>query len=317
MNGLNHILEKCMVILTPMGVVLGLILGHRVAWMKPLVSYLFGILTFSSALSISLKDFFNTMKRPKFMVVYWIGSLILMPLFSVGMAYLFFKGNAGIISGYALLRAIPTAVVGTIWASVFSGNMGIALSILIIDTLIAPIMTPFILKLLIGSSIQINSSGMMKSLIFMVVLPSIAGMLINQLSKGKVTENIAPCLKPISKIFLLIVIMINTSQVAERLIAEASISYVYMAFVSLAVAAFGYVVGYLFSRLFHFDRKDSVSITFATAMRNVSAALVLAIDYLPPEGALPVIFGILFQQSTSAIAGNILFKKKDEKELNK
>lgn len=121
--------------------------------MKPLVSCLFGILTFSSALSISLKNFFNTMKKPKFMVAYWVGSLFLMPLFSVGMAYLFFNDNAGIISGYALLRAILTAVVGTIWASVFSGNMGIALSILIIDTLIAPFMTPFIIKLLIGSSI--------------------------------------------------------------------------------------------------------------------------------------------------------------------
>ena len=47
-------------------------------------------------------------------------------------------------------------------------------------------------------------------------------------------------------------------------------------------------------------------------MRNVSAALVLAIDYLPPDGALPVIFGILFQQSASAIAGGILFKKRAE-----
>ncbi len=158
---------------------------------------------------------------------------------------------------------------------------------------------------------------MMTSLLFMVVLPSITGMLINQLSKGKVTENVAPCLKPISKIFLLMVIMINTSQVAERLIAEASIKYLYMAFVSLAIAAFGYIVGYLFSRIFHFDRKDSVSITFATAMRNVSVALVLAINYLPPKGAPPVIFGILFQQSTSAIAGNIIFKKKDEEELSK
>ena len=45
---------------------------------------------------------------------------------------------------------------------------------------------------------------------------------------------------------------------------------------------------------------------------NVSAALVLAIDYLPPDGALPVIFGILFQQSASAIAGGILFKKRAE-----
>ncbi len=190
--------------------------------------------------------------------------------------------------------------------------MGIALSILIVDTVIAPIITPFLLRLLIGSSIQIDSGGMMSSLLFMVVIPSIIGMVINQLSKGRVTENIAPCLKPVSKIFLLFVIMINTSQVAERLIADASVIYIYMAIVSLIVAASGYFAGNIFSRIFHFNRADSVSITYATAMRNVSAALVLAIDYLPPDGALPVIFGILFQQSASAIAGGILFKKRAE-----
>ena len=312
MIGANRILEKCMIFLTPLGVILGLILGHRISWMKPAVSYLFGFLTFSSALSISLNDFFNTMKRPKFMVVYWLGGLLIMPILSVGIAYLFFAGNSGIISGYALLRAIPTAVVGTVWASVFSGNMGIALSILIVDTVIAPVITPFLLKLLIGSSIQIDSWGMMTSLLFMVVIPSVAGMVINQLSRGRVTENVAPCLRPISKIFLLFVIMINTSQVAERLIANASRSYIYMAIASLLVAASGYVIGNIFTRIFHFNRDDSVSITYATAMRNVSAALVLAIDYLPPDGALPVIFGIIFQQSASAIAGNILFKKRPE-----
>ena len=61
--------------------------------------------------------------------------------------------------------------------------MGIALSILIVDTVIAPIITPFLLRLLIGSSIQIDSGGMMSSLLFMVVIPSIIGMVINQLSK--------------------------------------------------------------------------------------------------------------------------------------
>ncbi len=114
MIGVNRVLEKCMIFLTPMGVLLGLLLGHRVSWMKPLVSYLFGFLTFSSALSISLNDFFSTMKRPKFMLAYWLGSLLIMPVLSVGLAYLFFSDNSGIISGYALLRAIPTAVVGTV-----------------------------------------------------------------------------------------------------------------------------------------------------------------------------------------------------------
>jgi predicted Na+-dependent transporter len=50
--------------------------------------------------------------------------------------------------------------------------------------------------------------------------------------------------------------------------------------------------------------------TFTGGMRNISAALVLATTYFPPLAALPVILGILFQQTFVGLLGGVLFGKR-------
>ena len=55
--------------------------------------------------------------------------------------------------------------------------------------------------------------------------------------------------------------------------------------------------------------KEDVSITFAVALRNTNAALVLAIGFLPEIAALPIIFSIVIQQTLAAIMGKVIFKE--------
>ena len=63
------------------------------------------------------------------------------------------------------------------------------------------------------------------------------------------------------------------------------------------------------------QREDSVSLMYGTGMRNISAALVLAITYFKAETAIPVVFGIVFQQTLAAISGIILLPKKQETDI--
>lgn len=310
MKKINKGMEKFMPFLTPTGVIIGLILGQRIAHLKPAVNYLFAFLTFTGAISISIKDFGRTLKRPTFLLCYAIASYILMPLVAKIGATIVFPNSPNTVSGYILLRSIPSAVSGTIWATIYSGNMAICLSILILDTLIAPIMTPFLFSLHSGAAIEVDFIGMVTSLFIMVVIPSIIGMIANQYKKGAINKHVGPCLKPISKISLLFVLMINAAQVSDRIIENASMEYVAIAISSFLIAIIGFIVSFFIAKAFKLNRDDSVSVTFSVAMRNISAALVLAIDYLPPEASLPCIFGIVFQQSICAIMGNILFREK-------
>ncbi|MGH0054582.1 MAG: bile acid:sodium symporter family protein [Sphaerochaetaceae bacterium] len=307
---LNYHLERLMPILTPSGVILGLILGSLVSWMKPSVPYLFAFITFIGGLGISSKAFFGVIKKPKAILIFILGANIIMPLIAWALANLLFPGRPGIITGFILLMSIPTAITGYIWGGIYKGNGALSLTLIIVSTFLAPVLTPYTVAILAQTTVQIDTTGMMVSLLLMVVIPSIAGILINNVTKGRVTEHVAPNLKPFSKIGLFFIIVINTSQVADRLIADASWSYLPIALACALLAAIGYPLAHYLGGLAGLALEDRKSITFAISMRNISSALVLAIAYFPPETALPVIFGIVFQQTICAFMAYTLYGRK-------
>jgi len=309
LNRLNQALERFMPILTPLGVLLGLILGSRVSWMKPSVTWLFAFLTFSGALGISSSSFLKVIKKPKNIFVFFLGTNIIMPIIAWTLASLFFGSNPAVVTGYVLLLSIPTAVSGYIWSAIYKGDGALSLTLILVSTIMAPLLTPFTISFLTQSSVAIDSTSMMLSLLKMVVIPSLLGVSLNSLTKGGVTTHLTPSLKPFSKIALFFVIIINTSLVSERLIADASWAYIPIALLCAFLAASGYPIAYTLGKLAKIPHEENISITFATSMRNISAALVLSIEFFPAQTALPVIFGIVFQQTVYAFMGYFLFGK--------
>lgn len=310
---LDKRLNKMMPFITPTGVIIALFLGSIFTPLKPLVNPLFGIMTFFGAMKISAKDMVDAIKRPFFILAFVLASYIVMPLCAEIISFVFFNGNKDVGSGYNLIRAIPTAVVGSIWATIYHGNLAVSFAILMLDTALAPIMTPFLLKIFTGTTVYVDSVGMMKSLCIMVVIPFILGLVFNHFFAKPIKEKVAPVTNPLSKLILLLVVIINVSQVSNRIVENISWSYLIIAVAAVLLAAAGFPVGKLSCRIFKLQEKDTIAITFAVAMRNISAALVLAIDFLPPAAALPVIFSIVFQQTTAALMGHALFGKEPEK----
>jgi bile acid:Na+ symporter, BASS family len=303
----NKVLNDLMPVMTPLAVIIGLLLGDYVSWMKPAVNWLFGIMTFFGAMKISVKEVGDTLKKPTFLLAFALGSYIFMPLVAYAISHIFFNGNKEIISGYILLRATPTAVVSTVWTTIYCGNMAASISVLILDSFLSPVLTPFILKLYTGESIAIDSVGMMQSLLFMVLIPSFLGLVANHFFSHQIKRLWAPVTNPIAKLLIDIVIIINTSQQASSIIENASWQYLLIAFGNILMATIGFSLGFLFSRLLKLDREKTISVTFSTSMRNTSAALVLAISFLPSAASLPCIFGIIFQQCMAAIMSKLYF----------
>ncbi len=295
-----------MPILTPTGVVIGLLLGSRISWMKPAVTWLFAFITMSGAFGINPRDFFRVVSHPKPLVAFFIGSHVCMPLVAWAVATLLFRDDPAVVTGFVLLFSIPTAVVGYIWSSIYHGDGALSLSLILLDTILAPLVTPFTVKFLTHTAVQIDTTGMMLSLVWMVVLPSIVGICVNYATKGKVNDHVGPCIKPLGKVALLMVVAINVSQIAEEIL-KFDITYIPIVLVCLLLACGGFLLGKLMAKLCGLEKEQTVSVTFAIGLRNISAALVLAISFFPPHSALPVIFGIVFQQTVSALTGQRLF----------
>lgn len=306
---LNKKFEKIMAFITPTAVLIALIFGKYFVPLKPLVNILFGLMTFFGAMKISAEDMKAAFKKPLFIVAYVIASFLIMPLFAQLISKTLFSNSIIVGSGYNLVRAVPTAVVGSVWATMFNGNLAVSLAILLIDTLLAPAITPFMLKIYTGTAVQLDTFGMMKSLCFMVVIPFILGIIFNHFFKKQIKETIGPITNPISKILFFVEIIINVSQVSQRIVSEASWDYALVIVAALILSVLGFLTGHMVSIVISLQKKEDVSITFAVALRNTNAALVLAIGFLPELAALPIIFSIVIQQTLAAIMGKLLFKE--------
>ena len=306
---LNKKFEKIMAFITPTAVLIALIFGKYFVPLKPLVNILFGLMTFFGAMKISAEDMKAAFKKPLFIVAYVIASFLIMPLFAQVISKTLFSNSIIVGSGYNLVRAVPTAVVGSVWATMFNGNLAVSLAILLIDTLLAPAITPFMLKIYTGTAVQLDTFGMMKSLCFMVVIPFILGIVFNHFFKKQIKETIGPITNPISKILFFVEIIINVSQVSQRIVSEASWDYALVIVAALILSVLGFLTGHMVSIVISLQKKEDVSITFAVALRNTNAALVLAIGFLPELAALPIIFSIVIQQTLAAIMGKLLFKE--------
>lgn len=204
---------------------------------------------------------------------------------------------------------MPSAVIALMWVTIYNGSSALSLSLVIVDTVLAPFLIPLTLRVIVGSRVQINTSSMIEELLFMIALPAVAAMCLNQFSKGKVKETWPPKLAPVSKICLMFIQICNSSKAAPY-IRHMNRELLEVIFAILILAAFGYALGWIAAVLFKQDRKMTVSMMFGVGMRNISAGAVIASSYFPAEVVFPVITATLFQQVLAAVYGTLFHRIK-------
>lgn len=302
---LNHQLEKMMPLITPVGVLTGVWLGSYLSGYAYLSPWVFAFMTFAGSINSSFGDFFSVLKRPAALITCLLTLHVLMPLVAMGMGHVFFDGDALTITGFILAAAIPTGISSFVWVGIYRGNTALTLAIILLDTLLSPVVVPYTLSVLVGARVSLDIGAMMQSLFLMVVFPSVLGMFINHRSKGRVKQRWGPRLSPFSKLSMGIVVAINGSVIAPYL-RDINLRLVQIALVVLAVASLGYILGFLVARSIGWGRDNVVALTLNGGMRNISAGSVLAITYFPAPVAIPVVLGMLFQQSLAALFGYLL-----------
>lgn len=312
---LNRQLEKIMPLITPTSLVIGVLLSTYLKDFSPLIPWIFAFMTFSGSLSSNFRSLKEAFTHPMPLCIAFIILHILMPLWAWGVGHFVFRDDLLTITGLVLAMAIPTGISSFIWVSIYRGNIPFTLSIILLDTLLSPLIVPFTLSILVGSKVEMDVLSMMKGLIGMVVLPSILGMLLNQMTKGKVATDLGKHLAPFSKIGIGLVVMINGAIVSPYL-KNVDGKLIIIAITVLCIAFTGYLFSFLIGRFILKDREAVVALTFTGGMRNISAGAVLAVSYFPAPVAIPVIIGMLFQQVLASLYGLMVDRYYSKKVYN-
>ena len=320
---LNNKLERFMPILAPFGIVLGVFFPHIFINLRPYITLLFGVMTFTGALKLKTRDLIQVIKNPIPIILFFVTVHILMPLMVMLISRLVFGADADSISGFVLVYAVPTAVSGFIWVMIYRGNIALSLALLLLDTITSPLVVPATIQLLLGASVAIDTNGMIITMIYMMLIPTILGVLSNELSRGFIPRVCSPYLNPLSKICLMLVISANCSAVASQinflnsriwLIGAMSILFSVMGFCSGKITGlFAQHLGLLGKN----HKEKQVPLFFGGGLRNISSAMTLGIEFFPPAAALPAVLGIVFQQSMAAFMGRVFMGKIPEDKTGK
>lgn len=305
---LNQRLNRIMPLITPVSIIVGVLCGSILSSYTYLSPWLFAFMTFAGSISLGFRDFLKVLKKPVPLIICLFILHLAMPLIALGFGHLTFPGDAYTITGLILAAAIPTGVSSFVWVSIYKGNIALTLSIILIDTILAPFAVPGILSLLIGESVHLDAAAMMSSLFWMIVVPSLLGMLLNEWTKGGVALVWTQRLNPFSKLAMAMVVAINGSVVAPYL-ANFNLRLAGLAVVIITLASTGYLLSYCFSILLGWTEADQVAIIFNGGMRNISAGAVLAVSYFPAPVAVPVVLGMVFQQMLASLVGFLLGRR--------
>jgi BASS family bile acid:Na+ symporter len=307
MDKFNRFIEKWMPLVTPVSLLIGVLFADQLGRALFLVPYVFAFMTFSGSLKSQFRDFANVFQHPLPLLSTLSVIHIVMPLIARTVGSLLFPQNPYIITGMVLEFIVPSAVVSFMWVSIYHGNSALTLSVVLTDTLLAPFLVPLSLHLLVGSSVQMDTGSLMRELIFMIALPALLALTLNQATGGRLIKPLSHKLAPYGKIALIFVVSVNSTKVAPYIRHMTPMLFTVTG-VMLLIAASGYAVGWLAALLLRQKREVIVSMTFNSGMRNISAGAVIAAAYFPPEVMFPVMIGTLFQQILAATYAHLLVR---------
>lgn len=303
----NKFIEKWMALVTPACLLIGVLFADSLSHFLFIVPYVFAFMTFCGSVGSRFGDLKRVFQHPLPLLVSLFVIHFVIPLLANTAGTLLFPGHPYTVTGMVLEFVVPSAVVSSMWVSIYRGSAPFTLSIILLDTLFAPFLVPLSLHYFVGSNVQVNTAAMMQELALMVAVPAILAMALNQASGGTLKQTLSPKLAPFGKIALMIVVSVNSSKVAP-FIKHMNGFLVAVTGAMLGIAALGYALGWVCAVLLKRKRNLIVSMTFGCGMRNISAGAVIAAAYFPGEVMFPVMIGTLFQQVLAACYAQLLVK---------
>jgi BASS family bile acid:Na+ symporter len=141
------------------------------------------IIMFGMGTKLSIKDFVRELTKPAKVIIATIMCYVLMPLIAL-LIIKVYHFPPEVAAGIILIGVGPAGAASNVMTYLAKGNLALSMTVTTLTTLISPIATPFLMKLLAGQLIEVDAVGMMISILNMLFIPVLAGIIINKILYG-------------------------------------------------------------------------------------------------------------------------------------
>jgi BASS family bile acid:Na+ symporter len=170
---------------------------------KALIVPLLQIIMFGMGSQMSLNDFTGVIKMPKGVIIGVGSHYLIMPLVAFCISRIF-NFPPEIAAGIILIGCVPSGLASNVMSYIAHANLALAVTIGAISTLLSPLVTPLLMKLLGGQYVAVNFWSMMLDILNMIILPIVAGFIFNLFNGEKV--KLGPKIKQLTAFFVIILL---------------------------------------------------------------------------------------------------------------
>jgi BASS family bile acid:Na+ symporter len=162
----------------------GLFLSWGDFELKTTIVPLLQIIMFGMGSQMSYRDFANVVKMPGGVLVGLSLQFTIMPIvgFTIAASFGF---PPEIAAGIILVGSSPSGLASNVMSFIAKANLALSVTLTAFATILAPLITPALMKLLAGQYVPIDFWSMMLSIINIVILPIVAGLMFNAIAYGK------------------------------------------------------------------------------------------------------------------------------------
>jgi BASS family bile acid:Na+ symporter len=279
--------------------------------LSSLILPLLQIIMFGMGTELSIKDFGKIIKKPKGIIIGILCHYTIMPLLGFTLASIF-RFPKEIAAGIILIGCCPSGLASNVMSFLARANLALSVSVTAVSTLLAPLLTPMLMRLLGGEFIEIHFWTMFWDIMKIVILPIVAGLVFHYVVRSRLSF-IDKILPRVSMAGIALIIVVITAAGRDSLL-QVGLKLILVTFIQNLT---GYILGYWSARLFRMNEKDCRTISLEVGMQNggLASGLALTMGKLATVGLSPAVYGPTMNITGSSLASWWHRKTPKDKEL--
>jgi BASS family bile acid:Na+ symporter len=227
------------------------------------------------------EDFLRVVQKP---APIFFGTLIqytVMPM--LGLAAAIFSGLPKEIAvGFVLVGCAPGAMASNVMTYLARGDVPYSVSLTTLSTVLAPIVTPFLVLKLGGIFVPVEFWPLFKTILWTVVIPLFTGFAIRLRFPQYISF-----FEAFSPAFAVLAIVVICGYVVAANAAQLAHLSAWIASLVVAVNVLGYIGGYLAAKFARMNTARRATLAIEIGMQNAGLGVVLALKHFSPDSALP------------------------------
>ena len=229
----------------------------------------------------------------------------IIPFFTFYLAQYFFPTQPYIVLGLLFVALLPTSGMTISWTGFAKGNIGAAIQMTVIGLILGSIATPFYIKYLMGTSVEIPMMQIFNTILIVILLPMIAGFatrktLVKIYGQKTYATRIKMKFPMLSTIGVLGIVFVAMALKAKSITSDPSTILTYLTPL-LILYIVNFSMSTLFAKIF-LNRGDGIALVYGTVMRNLSVSLAIAMTAFENGAEIAIIIAVAYIIQVQAAA---------------